>query len=88
MGRARAPRAVAGLPAYYGPRGFEHARPHGFAPASVRTPDRAFQVVRFEPLRDWMTGRLVYPDVWWRHDAAGLRDPVLAELEQVLGRSH
>lgn len=49
---------------------------------------QAFQVVRFEPLRDWMTGRLVYPDVWWRHDAAGLRDPVLAELEQVRGRSH
>ena len=31
-----------------------------------------------------MTGRLVYPDVWWRHDAAGLRDPRLAEIEELL----
>ena len=29
-----------------------------------------------------MTGRLVYRDVWWQHDSAGLRDPVLAELEE------
>jgi putative acetyltransferase len=29
-----------------------------------------------------MTGRVVYPDVWWRRDAAGLRDPLLAELEE------
>ena len=34
-----------GSPAYYGPRGFERASALGFAPASVRTPDRAFQVV-------------------------------------------
>ncbi len=34
-----------------------------------------------------MTGRVVYPDVWWRHDAAGLRDPDLASLEDLLGRS-
>jgi hypothetical protein len=25
---------------------------------------------------------VVYRDVWWRRDAAGLRDPVLAELEE------
>ena len=25
-----------------------------------------------------MTGALVYRDVWWEHDAAGLRDPDLA----------
>ena len=76
-----------GSPDYYGSRGFEHASPLGFAPASVRTPDRAFQVARLAALQDWMTGRLVYPDVWWRHDAAGLRDPVLAQLEEFLGRS-
>ena len=34
-----------------------------------------------------MTGALVYRDVWWEHDAAGLRDPDLAELEEVLGQS-
>ena len=34
-----------------------------------------------------MTGRFVYPDVWWRHEAAGLRDPDLAELERLLDES-
>ena len=29
-----------------------------------------------------MTGQLIYPDVWWEHGAAGLRDPRLAELEE------
>jgi putative acetyltransferase len=28
-----------------------------------------------------MTGRLVYPDVWWRLDLVGLRDPLLGQLE-------
>ena len=76
-----------GSPSYYGPRGFAHASALGFAPASVRTPDRAFQVVLTKEHEPWMSGRLVYPDVWWRHDAAGLRDPGLAELEELLGRS-
>lgn len=76
-----------GSPRYYGPRGFEKASDHGFAPASVRTPDAAFQVVRFSGHEAWMTGRLIYPDVWWRHDSAGLRDPDLAELEARFGRS-
>ena len=76
-----------GDPAYYGRLGFVPAGGLGFRRPSLRIPDRAFQVVRLEPLEEWMTGRLVYPDVWWRHDAAGLRDPVLAELEELLGRS-
>jgi putative acetyltransferase len=87
-GRLGAPALfVEGSPAYYGPRGFGRGADHGFAPASVRTPDRAFQVALLDGYERWMTGRLVYPDVWWRHDAAGLRDPALAELEEVLGRS-
>ena len=32
-----------------------------------------------------MTGRLIYRDVWWAHDCAGLRDPLLGELERILG---
>ena len=28
-----------------------------------------------------MTGRVVYRDVWWEHDATGLRDPLLAQVE-------
>jgi putative acetyltransferase len=89
--RARDLGAVAlfleGSPRYYGTRGFERASARGFAPASVRTPDGAFQVALLDAWEPWMTGRLVYPDVWWRHDAAGLRDPDLADLEERLGRS-
>ena len=76
-----------GSPAYYGPRGFERGSGRGFRPASARTPDAAFQVVVFDAHEDWMTGRLVYRDVWWAHDSAGLRDPDLAELEKILGTS-
>ena len=39
-------------------------------------------MARLDGYQSWMTGRLVYRDVWWRHDAAGLRDPLLAELEE------
>ncbi len=73
-----------GSPGYYGERGFLRASELGFEPASRRTPDPAFQVARFDPAEEWMTGRLIYPDVWWRHDAAGLRDPELAEIEELL----
>jgi putative acetyltransferase len=72
-----------GSPYYYGARGFERADRRGFLPASLeRTPRAAFQCVCFEPLEEWMTGQLIYPDVWWTHGAAGLRDPDLAELEE------
>ena len=70
-----------GSPAYYGSRGFERAGRHAIRPASARTPDAACQVVLFDGHEDWMTGQIVYRDVWWRHDAAGLRDPRLADLE-------
>jgi putative acetyltransferase len=73
-----------GDPGYYGPRGFEPGAGHGFTPASTRTPGPAFQVARFESHEDWMAGQLIYPDVWWRHDAAGLRDPLLAQIEEAL----
>ncbi len=33
-----------------------------------------------------MTGRVVYPEVWWRHDSVGLRDPDLAVLEELFAR--
>jgi putative acetyltransferase len=73
---------VEGSPTWYGSRGFEPARPLGLLPPTDRVPGPAFQVVRLDGYRPWMTGRLVYRDVWWRHDAAGLRDPLLAELEK------
>ena len=52
-----------------------------------RTPRAAFQCVVFEGLEEWMTGQLIYPAVWWEHDAAGLRDPRLADLEERLSAS-
>lgn len=72
-----------GSPVYYGARGFEQADRRGFLPPALeRTPRVAFQCVCFDGLEDWMTGQLIYPDTWWTHDAAGLRDPRLAELEE------
>lgn len=74
-----------GSPDYYGARGFERADRRGFlAPALQRTPAPAFQCAVFEAYEDWMSGQLIYPDVWWEHDAAGLRDPRLAEVEERL----
>lgn len=70
-----------GSPLYYGKRGFDRGSTHGIVAPSDRTPDAAFQVALFGSWEEWMTGRVVYPDVWWRNDAAGLRDPLLAELE-------
>jgi putative acetyltransferase len=72
-----------GSPVYYGARGFERADRRGFLPAALeRTPRAAFQCVCFEGLEEWMTGQLIYPDTWWMHNAAGVRDPRLAELEE------
>jgi len=44
-------------------------------------PDAACQVASLSAHESWMTGGLVYPDVWWQHDCVGLREPLLAELE-------
>jgi len=75
-----------GSPVYYGARGFERADRRGFLPPALeRTPRAAFQCAVFEAHEDWMTGQLIYPAVWWEHDAAGLRDPRLAELEERFG---
>jgi putative acetyltransferase len=72
-----------GSPFYYGARGFVRADRLGFLPAALeRTPRAAFQVVVFDGHEPWMTGQLIYPELWWRHGAAGLRDPGLAELEE------
>jgi putative acetyltransferase len=76
-----------GSPAYYGARGFEPASTRGFEAPSRRVPPPAFQVVPLIDLPGWMTGRVVYPEAWWRHDLTGLRDPDLAEVEAALGSS-
>ncbi|MFT4081024.1 MAG: GNAT family N-acetyltransferase [Nocardioides sp.] len=74
-----------GDPGYYRPRGFRPAAEAGFEAPSRRIPAPAFQVVLFGAHRPWMTGRVVYREVWWRHDSTGLRDPALAEVEAALG---
>lgn len=73
-----------GSPDFYGARGFESAAELGFRPPSTRIPKAAFQVA---VLSSWdeAVGTLVYPDVWWRHGAVGLQDPLLAELEERFG---
>lgn len=45
----------------------------GCSRPSVRIPPAACQVVRLSSYEDWMTGVLGYPDVFWQHDAVGLR---------------
>jgi putative acetyltransferase len=87
---ARGSRAPAlfleGSPHYYAPRGFERADRRGFLPPALeRTPREAFQCVLFDGYEEWMSGQLIYPAIWWEHDAAGLRDPRLADLEERFG---
>ena len=73
-----------GSPSFYAARGFEPASAYGIEAPTVRVPAPAFQVAAFA-LEDWMAGRIIYPEVWWRHDSTGLRDPDLAEVESALG---
>ncbi len=64
-----------GDPAYYSRLGFRAGGPLGFREPSLRIPPAAFQVVLGSAYEPWMTGTLVYPDVFWAYDAVGLRDP-------------
>ena len=70
-----------GSPDFYAARGWEAASDHHLDRPSVRIPDQACRVVLLPGHEAWMTGRLVYPDVWWRRDLVGLRDPDLAAVE-------
>jgi putative acetyltransferase len=75
-----------GAPGFYAPRGWEPAAAHDLERPSRRIPEPACQVRLLSRHRSWMTGRLVYPDVWWRLDLVGLRDPELAQVESALER--
>lgn len=70
-----------GDPGYYGRHGWRAASDHGLERPSRRIPEPACQVLLLAGHEPWMTGRLVYPDVWWRLDLVGLRDPDLAAVE-------
>jgi putative acetyltransferase len=63
-----------GSPRYYPRFGFVPGGPLGFIRPSVRIPESAFQVVKLPAWESWMTGQLVYSEVFWRQDAVGLRD--------------
>lgn len=63
-----------GSPVYYGRLGFRPGAEGGFTAPSTRIPPAAFQFVAlpsYDPSS--MTGALVYPDVFWKHDCVGLR---------------
>ena len=63
-----------GDPGYYRRWGFRAGAPLGFRKPSLRIPDAAFQVMLLAAYEPWMTGTLVYSEVFWRHDAVGLRE--------------
>lgn len=73
-----------GSPGFYADRGWARASEHGIERPSPRIPDPACQVLLLPAHEPWMTGRLVYPDAWWRLDLVGLRDPDLAQVEAAL----
>jgi len=62
-----------GSPSYYPRFGFRPGAELGFTAPSVRIPAAAFMVHPLPHYETWMTGALVYPDVFWRFDAVGLR---------------
>ena len=70
-----------GDPGYYGRHGWSPAADLGIEAPTRRVPGPAFQAVPLAAYESWMTGRVVYRDVWWEHDSTGLRDPLLAEVE-------
>jgi putative acetyltransferase len=63
-----------GDPRFYSRLGFVRADTHGFRKPSLRIPDAGFQVITLPSHEPWMTGTLVYPEPFWRHDVVGLRD--------------
>lgn len=62
-----------GDPAYYSRMGFVAGRNLGLRRPSLRIPEAAFQVKALSHYDSSMTGSMVYPDTWWKHDAVGLR---------------
>lgn len=63
-----------GSPAYYRRLGFRPGSDGGFTAPSTRIPPAAFQWVPLASYDASLSGALVYPDVFWEHDAVGLRD--------------
>ncbi len=64
-----------GSPGYYARLGFVPGGDLGFRKPSLRIPDAAFQVHPLPSRQAWMTGTLVYDQLFWQLDCVGLRDP-------------
>lgn len=64
---------IEGDPAFYSRFGFRPGASLGFAKPSERIPDAAFMAMLLTNHEPWITGRLVYPDAFWRTDSVGLR---------------
>ncbi|HVB00012.1 MAG TPA: N-acetyltransferase [Acidimicrobiales bacterium] len=63
-----------GLPTYYARFGFSSGAKLGFRRPSLRIPDASFQTIQLSTYEPWMRGTLVYADLFWEHDAVGLRE--------------
>jgi putative acetyltransferase len=63
-----------GDPGYYRRFGFVAGDGLGFRKPSLRIPDVAFQARLLPAHQPWMTGTLVYNDIFWQYDCVGLRD--------------
>ncbi|MCU1372132.1 MAG: GCN5-related N-acetyltransferase [Ilumatobacteraceae bacterium] len=72
-GRAEPLVFLEGDPGFASRLGFVDGTLLGFKAPSVRIPGPSFQVRTLPGRPGLVTGALVYPDVWWRHDAVGLR---------------
>jgi putative acetyltransferase len=62
-----------GDPGYYSRLGFVSGGRLGYRRPSLRIPPAAFQAMRLPACQAWMTGTLVYPEVFWNHDLVGRR---------------
>lgn len=74
-----------GDPNYYSRFGFLSGEQHCFRRPSLRIPKPAFQALTLPSYESWMTGTLVYPDAFWRHDTVGLRG---ADLIDPINEQH
>jgi putative acetyltransferase len=68
--RARAAGVAAGPGLRFG---FSPGGALGFRKPSLRIPDDAFMALPLPSYEPWMSGTLVYSQVFWEYDAVGLR---------------